>query len=494
MQNIGLQAKILSQRTFTIFVVMALVTTFATTPLTLALYPSWYQKKLGAWKRGEIDWDGNQLSRNSNASDLGDAALEKYHSSEIRKLLVYLRLESLPSLFTFIALLGGSNPGASPSKFHHQKAKEVADPTRNEPALYPPSHKKPLEVHGLRMLELSERQSSVMKESEVDDYSVRDPVVNTFHAFGQLNNVAVSGELQIVPEGSFAEILAESASDRDADMVLLPWSDTGRLSESGNPLLLEPGPSTFSSGPHNQFVTNFLANAPCNAAIFISNGFGALARRESKGVQRVATVHSLRSISERERERPTAPILDRSHHIFFPFFGGADDRVALRFVLRLAQNSDVTATIVNVNLTSDHTDFSPPNVQTSPNAPSAGEPSYDQERAFFTAIQDSLPRELESRVVFSTIQTQRPLHTTLEIAKAEMGLAPQNAGDIVVVGRGIAVVSGQVVRRELEALRPAAGAWVGVEKSLGLVAEGIIGGDVRASVLVVQAGGKGMDI
>ena len=38
-QNIGLQAKILSTRTFTIFVVMALVTTFATTPLTSALYP-----------------------------------------------------------------------------------------------------------------------------------------------------------------------------------------------------------------------------------------------------------------------------------------------------------------------------------------------------------------------------------------------------------------------------------------------------------------------
>ena len=46
--NIGLQAKILSARGFTIFVVMALVTTFATAPLTLASFPPRYQKKLAA--------------------------------------------------------------------------------------------------------------------------------------------------------------------------------------------------------------------------------------------------------------------------------------------------------------------------------------------------------------------------------------------------------------------------------------------------------------
>ncbi|KAJ5793358.1 uncharacterized protein N7503_009336 [Penicillium pulvis] len=40
--NIGLQAKILSVRIFTMFVVMALVTTFMTTPLTVSLYPNWY--------------------------------------------------------------------------------------------------------------------------------------------------------------------------------------------------------------------------------------------------------------------------------------------------------------------------------------------------------------------------------------------------------------------------------------------------------------------
>ncbi|KAK7203952.1 Sodium/hydrogen exchanger family-domain-containing protein [Myxozyma melibiosi] len=44
--NVGLQAGILSQRVFTMFVVMALVLTFITTPLTLWIYPTSYREKM----------------------------------------------------------------------------------------------------------------------------------------------------------------------------------------------------------------------------------------------------------------------------------------------------------------------------------------------------------------------------------------------------------------------------------------------------------------
>lgn len=478
---------------------MALVTTFATTPLTSALYPPWYQKKLAAWKRGEIDWDGNHLLPDSTSSEQGDASLEKYHGHEIRKLLVYLRLDSLPSLFTFVALLGGDRSGASITKLHPQKVKEASkvDPTADNLSL----RKSPLEVHGIHMLDLSERQSSVMKESEVDDYSSRDPVVNAFHSFGQLNNVAVSGEVQLVPEGSYAEILNGVASNHGSDLVLIPWSETGRLAEAVNPLLLDPAQNSFTSGPQNHFVTSFLADTPCNAAIFVNNSFGALPRKEQTPLKRVATTLSLRSTTG----IPTAPIVDRSHHIFFPFFGGADDRVALRFVLRLAQNSNVTATIININTTISNIPESSlaspapdPSTSISSSQPDPySKPSYDQDRAFFTAMKDSLPHELEPRVLFSTLDTEHPLRDVLELANAEVGLSPRNAGDIVVVGRGpssnVVGDARRSVKRELEALRAGAGVEMGVERSLGVVADGVIGGNVRASVLVIQAGKRGKE-
>lgn len=70
--NIGLQARILSTRTFAIFVVMALITTFATTPLVVWLYPPWYQRKLERWKQGEIDWDGNRLHYDDEEDESSD--------------------------------------------------------------------------------------------------------------------------------------------------------------------------------------------------------------------------------------------------------------------------------------------------------------------------------------------------------------------------------------------------------------------------------------
>lgn len=478
-QNIGFNAKILSQRTFTIFVVMALVTTFATTPLTSALYPPSYQQKLAAWRRGEIDWDGNQLAPDSNPSEQGDATLEKYRSAELRKLLVYLRLDSLPSLFTFVNLLGGGQFGNSVQKAHPQKAKKsagAAGTDSGESALDGQS-KRPLEVHGLRMLELTERQSSVMKESDLDDYSIRDPVLKAFHTFGQLSNVAVSGEVQIVPEVSYAEILNRTATDQGSDLVLLPWSETGRLSETGDPLLLDPAQNTFSSGPHNQFVTTFLSNATCNVAVFVNNGFGQV--KAQKALHRVPTALSLRSTTG----PVVPPIIDRSHHILFPFFGGPDDRVALRFVLRLARNSNVTATVINVN-----TRDSAKALESQTGERATEDPSYENELAFFNTIKDSLPRELEPRVLFSNVNTEHPLRDIVDIAHAETGLSPQNAGDIVIIGRGVRAVARDLVRREIETLRAADGAALGTDAGLGVVAESIIDGNVDASVLVIQAG------
>ncbi|KAI9811026.1 MAG: K(+)/H(+) antiporter [Thelocarpon impressellum] len=487
--NIGLQAKILSTRTFTIFVVMALVTTFATTPLTSALYPPWYQNKLAAWKRGEIDWDGNRLARDDESSE--DArSVSKTHATQVDKLLVYLRLDSLPGLFTFITLLGGDNARFSRPKVHHSKQGSAlaSDPGSSDGEAV--ARKRPLEVHGVRLVELTERTSSVMKGSEVDEFASRDPVVNVFYTFGSLNNVAVSGGVSVVPESSYAETITAKASAQSSDLVLIPWSETGSISEEGA-ALQRGGEDRFTAGPHNEFILNALATASCNTAIFVNRGFGGGAQ-EHKGLHRVVSGLSLRSIRS-NRDVATAPVVDRSHHVFFPFFGGADDHVALRFVLQLAQNANVTATIVHVEASAGGEKRSwlgreskPTEDPTSADAADAagtagGEKAPESDVAFFGAISASLPRALETRVVFETLRSTQPLKETVARAKVEVGLAPKNAGDLVVVGRGKGSARG--LRRELSGL-------LSSRESLGEVAEALIVAEVKASVLVVQAAGK----
>jgi hypothetical protein len=482
---------------------MALVTTIATTPLTTLLYPPWYQKKLDSWKRGEIDWDGNQLNPRSPDSP-PERSIEKLQSTQVRRLLVHLRLDSLPSLFTFIALLGGERPPVM-TKIHRSKLElstvpESDSSTNSSSALVT---KRPLEVHGLRMLELTDRTSSVMKVSEMEDYSYKDPVVNAFRTFAQLNNVAVSGDVSVVPESSYAETLTGQASDHFSDLILIPWNENGNVTDGE----MELTDDHFSSGLQDVFIQRTLEKAKCNTAIFVNRGFGGTAVPETRpALSRSVSGLSLRS--HREREPAVQPIEDRSHHVFFPFFGGVDDRVALRFVLQLAQNSNITVTIVHfiIPIVSHARESKAPEVLAEASRVHSGRESGSQlaiserietgalyagaarDTALLHTLRDSLPAAFANRVVFVDAPTTSPVTDCLAYARQEIAQSPRNAGDLIVVGRGL---HAPISATEVEFPSNPAGAEM--RKTLGTVAESIISGGVRGSVLVIQAGGRGLD-
>lgn len=420
-----------------------------------------------------------------------DRSIEKIQSTQVRRLLVYLRLDSLPSLFTFIVLLGGDR-SAIATKVHRSKIELEVVPERETDSSSALISKRPLEVHGVRILELTERTSSVMKSSEVDEYTYRDPVVNAFRTFAQLNNVAVSGEVSIVPEGSYAETLTSQASDHFSDLVLIPWTDPHSTVEMDSTI------DSLSSGVQDAFIQKALETATCNTAVFINRGFGGSAPVESRALSRTLSGISIRS----RREAPTPPVVDRSHHVYFPFFGGVDDRVALRFVLQLAQNSNITATIIHFNMPiqsgfNKGADVIAEPVKVATGRSSAGHLTIservDTETLYAEAGQDAtlihtlrgtLPAALSNRVVFVDVATTTPIADCLHHARQEVGQSLRNAGDLIVVGRG-------KHSRMAESLEQPSNAET--KKTLGAVAETLISGGVRASVLVLQAGGHGLD-
>ena len=474
------------------FVVMALVTTVATTPLTVALYPPWYQKKLEAWKRGEIDWDGNRLD--SEGRQLPEGSLEKLQEAKIRRLLVYLNLDGLPSLFTFIALLGGDRTTAV-TKTHRSKATLSSVPEDIQSPInlsLEVDYNRPLEVHGLRLLELTDRTSSVMQVAESEEYGYSDPVINAFRTFAQLNNVAASGSVSVVPESSYAETMASLASDYSSDLVLIPWSE-GRPTADSDSINEHFG----GSGAQDAFIQKTLEKANCNTAIFVNRGFGAPAAAVEG---RQPLVRTISGLSRRSHpETPVQPIADRSHHVYFPFFGGVDDRAALRFVLQLAQNSNITVTIIHFSTSEGKT---PATVSELLGAPSSGmdvagsgkvgrEAVYieaTQDTALVHSLRDSLPDELAKRVVFVDVPSTTPVADALSHARQELAQTPRNAGDLVVVGRGNHAT---VSATESEITTNTAGA--DMRKTLGVVAEAMVSGGVRGSVLVLQAGGRDLE-
>ena len=79
---------------------MALLTTFATTPIVSVLYPPWYQVKIAAWRRGEIDWDtGAPIS----PSDTDESTKRQASMKRVGRMLVYLRLDSMPTILNLLS-------------------------------------------------------------------------------------------------------------------------------------------------------------------------------------------------------------------------------------------------------------------------------------------------------------------------------------------------------------------------------------------------------
>ncbi|CAA9965549.1 K antiporter 1 [Pyrenophora teres f. maculata] len=501
--NIGLEARILSTRTFTIFVVMALVTTFASSPLTMFFYPVWYQKKVEAWRRGEIDWDtGKPLDGADGAGDV--IQYEKMAAEKIQRMTVYLRLDSMPNLLAFTSLFSGT-PDLLAAKQHPSKAISESKETTSTSLAEQTPPQRPVEAYGLRLLNLTDRGSSVMQVSEIESYTAHDPVVNTFRTFGRLHNLAVSGEVLVVPEASFAETLTTRASD--SNLLVLPWSETGGMSEQ---TIIEDSNkmarNKLEASSYTSFVQQTLAQATTPVAILINKNFGGSSSRhkDTKQRLRLTRTYSNVSLSSTRDKAVTAPIADPSHHIFLPYFGGNDDWTALRLVLQLVRNPHVTATIVHFDVPREGS------VDETTTITATGEKgheitttstkktcSHEQDAAFFASLRASLPMDIAPRVVFETVTSTSPVKDVIARASIEVGQAPRNAGDLIVLGRNVG--RNAVLEREDVGTGNQGGTGGGADEirsssstsaatTLGVLAERVWEGRLGASVLVVKAG------
>lgn len=256
-------------------VVMALTTTFMATPAVIKLYPEWYQKQ-------QAEKTGDQVS--AKASTVSPDKTPSPNTVPARYCLVTMlnRLENVPSVMSVIKLL----------KHHHQ------------PSTYAPTTL--IEIHALRLLELTQRASDVMKIRDQRETLRYDPVLNVIRTFADLASIDIlRTRLEFLMPGEFVKAVADHSERVQADMILLPWT-THRLLSSQDLNTLDP---FMHEDMHNyspsdaEFVENAFAVSHTTVGIFIDRGFA----------------HDATS----------------SLRIIVPFFGGRDDRAALSFALRL---------------------------------------------------------------------------------------------------------------------------------------------------------------
>lgn len=174
----------------------------------------------------------------------------------------------------------------------------------------------------------------------------------------------------------------------------------------------------------------------------------------------------------------------------FPFLGGEDDRFALRFVLQLAQNDQVTATIIQIGgLQSQVTKTA---VSATVSASGSRTPALASDNqsdlVFVETLRDSVPEELKERVVFQQSEVQEsisdPVRLTIAAVRAELDQISNKSDTIVVVGR-----RGTPVETNIETPGEE-NVGSDTRRALGSVASAMVQPDNRVfgRVLVLQAG------
>jgi hypothetical protein len=102
-------------------------------------------------------------------AEIDSVTLHKEESAKTRNLLLYARLDSMPTLLAFVSMLG-RRPTQITERQH--PSRQNGDTPEADQSLH---SSRSVSVHAVRLIELTERGSAVMKVSEVEEYSTFDP-------------------------------------------------------------------------------------------------------------------------------------------------------------------------------------------------------------------------------------------------------------------------------------------------------------------------------
>jgi hypothetical protein len=313
--NIGFQANILDSRIFSMFVVHALILTFMTTPLVLLFYPVKYR----------VHRQGNR----KNAGDETAIGVKRLSdgATKTKFAIVLDKIEALPAAMTLSQLLSSPTPSPLSSEITSLNEKEKVDGPDASDNTHAPIP--PVTVGLLRLIELTNRTSAVLKSQEAaSSFVYNDPVISVYRTFGQLNRLNVNASLSIVSQEHFPDTVVKHASDTGSQMTIIPWprgvttidEDHQKAGVHSNPfdgVFQATTEDQTSSVIFSEFIRNVFARSPSDVALFVDRGLN---------VGYVAN----------------------NQHLFLPFFGGPDDRLALNFLGQLCENLSVTATVVRL--------------------------------------------------------------------------------------------------------------------------------------------------
>ncbi|QRW01954.1 Sodium/hydrogen exchanger family [Ceratobasidium sp. AG-Ba] len=509
--NVGLSAGILDTRVFSMFVVMAVVLTFITSPFTILIYPESVRSHSGTGRHAGPA-EGETEKRRRGHSDASSPISLMTHFT-----IILNKVEHLPAVMTLTQflqppLLSAAAPKSLPSIDGSDEKEKIDSPTAELPSL--PNATAPalsdgtprVHIDALRLIELTERTSAVMKVSAADELMQRDTLISVLRTFGHLNRIPVTSALSVVPRDSFASSVTSHARETDADLVVVPWSSAPSAIDEqpasgitpqnpfdaifgGRSAAVDKATSVF----YSQFIRRVFVESPADVALFIDRGLSPLETSATYG-----------------------------QHIFLPFFGGPDDRLALAFVVQLCVHPAVSATVMRMKKTEglEETDtrlttdvkaeqvaaaLAANNMTVHSMGPDTVYPQHNTQNRLQSETADNLiwtqmtsPSNAQSpairgalsRITFVEESSHTPLTIVLQRSKEEYETASSsNKALLVVTGRGrrMAAESHTDELRGIIAGLDSSAIGGEVRRTVGDVATAFVATGAKASLFVLQA-------
>uniref|UniRef100_A0A452XNM0 Cation/H+ exchanger domain-containing protein n=1 Tax=Aegilops tauschii subsp. strangulata TaxID=200361 RepID=A0A452XNM0_AEGTS len=286
-------SQVLNEETFAILVLMALVTTFITTPTVMAIYKP--ARATGRRRLHPRKLHGPTSAPSSPSSAAGGAA--GANAMELRVLACIHGGHDVPALINLIETIRG----------HTQPRRLV-------------------KLYILRMVELTERTSSILMARAarrnglpfLRPYRRGDDQVDVaFGTYAQLGHVHVRPMTAVSALHTMHDDVAAVAEDKRVSLIVLPFH---KRQHAGHGHGHGGGDEVENLGPEWRAVNRrILREAPCSVAVLVDRSFGGGEQVSSEQV---------------------------AHGVCVLFFGGPDDREALELAGRMAEHPGVQLTVV----------------------------------------------------------------------------------------------------------------------------------------------------
>ncbi|KAK9103789.1 hypothetical protein Sjap_021043 [Stephania japonica] len=238
--NIGKDRKVLNDQTFAIMILMAIFTTFITTPLVVAVYKP-------ARKASNSDYKHRRIERKDTSTQL--RILTCFHSSR-----------SIPTIINLIESSRGIE------------------------------RRERLCIYAMHLMELSERTSAILMVHKARKNGLpfsskkhdagNDHVVVAFEAFQQLSRVSIKAMTSISGLSDMDEDICTSAERKGVAMVILPFHKHQRVD----------GTMETTRAEFREVNQRVLEKAACSVGILVDRGLGGTTHVSASDVSYSVTV------------------------------------------------------------------------------------------------------------------------------------------------------------------------------------------------------------